>query len=228
MSPPGDAGRAQPGGYWNLAASRCLAVRWAGASIQMNAIVCVIFAILLFLGPVNGVLALDAEVPPPATGIPIRAWPSGAFGHWPYTERRLEGRLQKLTSDSLVLLERSGARRALPMRALDHIEVVDAGHPTKATGAGALLGVAGGLLIGAYIGDTITTPAAAGGDVGHEPYHHASMGAFFGGCVGLLIGAEVGSHMMRPHWVDVTEPWLREVAQYPVAPDGPRSGSQPE
>lgn len=122
------------------------------------------------------------------------------FGSNGLMRRRVDGRFESFRNDSLLLtVGGDSVATAIPLDAVNHIDV--------AKGKRHLKGLGLGVLIGAILG------AGTGALASNENYGGPAAGAAELGGIGLVLGGIIGAAIGSTHWVEVPLP-LRHAARH--------------
>ena len=151
--------------------------------------------------PLLGQSTAESGPPPLTRGQRIRAEVTA-----PHGVQRLEGILQRVGRDSLVVVDcqwREACRRfAVAPSAITSVEMFRGGDGAGRIVAGGFLGLLGGAVLGAVLGSRGCNPD----DPCLAPFYHGAEGAV----VGLVVGLAIGKGTTPNRW--------ERVPGYPPAP----------
>lgn len=124
------------------------------------------------------------------------------------TGDRITGRLERLGTDTLVMMGRDSVLRTIPMRTVQRLDVAR-GHGSRVRGTlrGAAIGMGVGMAAGAAVG-ALTYDDECGNpepgfclDFGRG--FDAYIGGFIGGAFGTLVGGTAGAVRDPTRWVSI-------------------------
>lgn len=120
---------------------------------------------------------------------------------------RITGRLERLGTDTLVMVGHDSVLRTIPLETVQRLDVARGGSRVRGTLRGAAIGMGVGAAVGAVVGLVAYDNGCDGNEPGFcldfGPGFDAYIGGFIGGAFGTLAGGTAGAVRDPTRWVSV-------------------------
>ena len=121
---------------------------------------------------------------------------------------RITGRLERLGTDTLVMVGRDSVLRTIPMETVQRLDVArGSGSRVRGTLRGAAIGMGVGIAVGAVVGVLAYDDGCDGSEpsfcLDFGPGFDAYIGGFIGGAFGTLAGGAAGAVRDPTRWVSI-------------------------